>query len=194
MSNTDGVVAAAADASTAADAGAEEQQLGDAGKQALDRMKADRQKARAEAAELRERLNTLEAERAGVDAKSIEQQLRTQIEQDANTRAAGMLRNAEVRAVAAELGFINPADAAALLPGPDLADIDVTPDGTVDTAGVRTLLEQLTASRPYLLKPTDSTADHRTAGIGGVGSAAKPEFSDPMQRLVYGFSQSKTQQ
>jgi hypothetical protein len=168
--------------------------LGDAGKQALDRMKADRQKARAEAADLRERLNALEAERAGVDAKSIEQQLRTQIEQDANTRAAGMLRNAEVRAVAAELGFINPADAAALLPAADLADIDVTPDGTVDSAGVRTLLEHLTASRPYLLKPTDSTADHRTAGIGGVGSAAKPEFSDPMQRIAYAYSQSKTQQ
>lgn len=100
-------------------------------------------------------------------------------------------RNAEVRAVAAELGFAKPAQALALLDQSKLAAVKVNDDGDADSAAVKTLLEDLAKDSPYLLKPTDTTPGHRDAGIGGAGSGAKPDVQPGAARLRHAYAESK---
>lgn len=92
-------------------------------------------------------------------------------------------RSAEVRAQAAELGFIKPTQALALLDAKKLADVTVDENGDADAASVKKLLEDLAKDSPHLLKPTDTTASHRDAGIGAQGSGAQPDVRPGADRL-----------
>lgn len=92
-------------------------------------------------------------------------------------------RAAEVRAQAAELGFIKPAQALALLDTKKLAEVKVDENGDADESAVKALLEALKTDSPHLLKPTDTTADHRTAGIGASGSGTPPEVRPGIDRM-----------
>lgn len=100
-------------------------------------------------------------------------------------------RAAEVRAQAAELGFIKPTQALALLDQKKLAEIAVNDDGDADEAAVKKLLEALAEDSPHLIKPTDTTPDHRTAGIGGTGSGTKPEVRPGADRLRQAYANNK---
>ena len=93
-----------------------------------------------------------------------------------------------MRAQAAELGFIKPAQALALLDQAKLAEVPVNEDGDADEAAVKKLLEALKTDSPHLLKPTDTTADHRTAGIGATGSGAQPDVRPGADRLRQAYA------
>lgn len=64
------------------------------------------------------------------------------------TAANERLVSAEARAAAAELKFKNPGLA---IKSADLSEIKVSDDGEVDTAAIKTALEALAASDPYLV-------------------------------------------
>lgn len=115
-----------------------------------------------------------------------------QVEAEQKQRGDTRARAAEVRAQAAELGFIKPAQALALLDPNKLAEITVSDDGEADVAAVKKLLEDLKTDSPFLLKPTDTTADHRTAGIGGTGSGTQPEVRPGADRLARAYANTPT--
>lgn len=110
----------------------------------------------------------------------------------------------EVRAVAAELGFADPADALGLLPR---SELELDDDG--EPTNARTLLEKLAKAKPYLMKqqgaarasssggatnpsrsttagPTTITKDY-VAGILSGGNAKWNELSADEQKRVSAF-------
>lgn len=179
--------------------------LGDAGKQALDRMKAERAAAKTEAAAARAEAQAFKDLGLTVDEIKALQKAAPPAasEDDVEKRIAKALaendkvnkaksdarsRAAEVRAQAAELGFIKPAQALALLDSTKLAEVAVTDDGDADAAAVKKLLEELKTDSPHLLKPTDHTAHHRDAGIGASGSGAQPDVRPGADRLRQAYA------
>lgn len=123
--------------------------------------------------------------------KDIEKKIQKALD-DANAVAAEKVaarsRASEVRAQAAELGFIKPAQALALLDPKKLAEVSVTDDGDADEAAVKKLLEELKADSPHLIKPTDTTADHRSAGIGASGSGTTSDVRPGADRLRQAYA------
>jgi len=130
---------APAEADDDADDDAPPDDLGDAGKQALDRMKArlrtERTKRLAAEATARELAQTDDTDRVRAEAEAA-----------AITKANTRILRAEVRAAAAGR-FADPADALAFL---DLAQFDVDEDGAVDGDEIRTALDDLLARKPHL--------------------------------------------
>lgn len=123
-----------------------EDALGDPGKQALDRMKAERKaavEARKDAeAKLAEALAKIE----GKEKEFAEEQARRKVEAAALEKANDRIRKAEVRAAAA--GVLNdPADALHYL---DLAEFEVSDDGDVDRDAIKAAVQSLVKSKPYL--------------------------------------------
>lgn len=118
-------------------------QLGDAGKQALDRMK---ERWRAE----RERRKAAETERdhlkgAGGDANDPER-IRSEAAAAATSKANARIVRSEIRAAAAGK-LTNPRDALAFL---DIAQFEVDDDGQVDEDEIADAIENLLKERPYL--------------------------------------------
>lgn len=172
-------------------------ELGDAGKQALDRMKSERNAARAEAKAFKDLGLSADEVKAlrdnapkpeNVDPEKLEKTLRVQIEKDERARSAAKFRASSVREVAATLGFIDPREALALVDQKALAQVDVDDDDEVDTDEVKKLLSKLATDKPHLLKPTDTTADHRTAGIGATGSGTKPDVRPGVDRVRQAYA------
>lgn len=73
-------------------------------------------------------------------------------ESTATTRSNQKLVASEARALAADAGFHNPRDAAALM---DLSKVKVGDDGEVDSAAIKSLIDELATERPYLVKAKD---------------------------------------
>jgi len=111
-----------------------------------------------------------------------------EVEAAQTERSNAKSRAAEVRAQAAELGFIKPAQALALLDAKKLAEVGVNDDGDADAEAVKKLLEALKTDSPHLLKPTDNTPDHRTAGIGASGSGNQPDVRPGAPRLAQAYA------
>lgn len=136
-------------------------QLGDAGKQALDRMK---EKWRKE----RERRKAAESERdqakgSGQNADDPER-IRTQADQAATAKANQRIVRSEVRAAAAGK-LTNPRDALAFL---DLAQFEVDEDGQVDEDEVADAIDNLLKERPYLGTAATAAAPRfQGSGDGG---------------------------
>ncbi|QDH85595.1 scaffolding protein [Brevibacterium phage 4C] len=123
--------------------------LGDPGKKALDRMKAERNEAKkaarerdAEIAELKRQIeakdktpeeNELEAARVEARAETLSKANERVLRSEVKSAAAGKLRN--------------PADALKLL---DLKDFDVNEDGDVDTDQIQDAISDLLEEKPYL--------------------------------------------
>lgn len=180
--------------------GADKEGLGEAGQQALDRLKARERASRAEAKAYKDlglspdevkALIEARDKAAAPDEDKIRQTAQREAETAAREKFAVKLRASEVRAQAAELGFASPSDALALLPADKLAAVDVSDDDEVDTGEVKKLLEQLKTDKPYLLKNTDNTADHQTAGIGATGSGTKPEVQPGLDRMRSAYANTK---
>lgn len=113
--------------------------LGDAGKRALDRMAA--------------RLKTERGKRLAAEAKARElaatddtDRVRAEAEAAAITKANTRILRAEVRAAAAGR-FADPEDAVAFL---DLSQFDVDEDGAVDGDEIRAALDDVLARKPHL--------------------------------------------
>lgn len=114
------------------------------------------------------------------------------LEAEQTEKSNAKARSAEVRAQAAELGFIKPTQALALLDVKKLADIPVDDNGDADANAVKKLLEDLAKDSPHLLKPTDTTADHRTAGIGAAGTGEPPAVRPGADRLRQAYANTTT--
>lgn len=131
-------------------------------------------------------IKALQAKPGPTSEKDIEKIINDrvkEVETAQTERLNAKARASEVRAQAAELGFIKPAQALALLDPKKLAEVPVNEDGDADAAAVVKLLEALKADSPHLLKPTDTTAHHRDAGIGASGSGTQSEVRPGADRL-----------
>lgn len=127
--------------------------LGDEGKKALDRMKAERAAAKKTAATEKKRADDLARKvQEFEDAqKSEAEKLAAKVERSAQREAKATARAvaAEVRAAAGE--FADPADAVDVLMRDPSQYVDA--DGEIDTDAIETALTDLLARKPHWAKP-----------------------------------------
>lgn len=154
------------------DAGAD--QLGDPGKKALDRMKAQVKQARGELASYKGLGLSAEELKALIDksqedtARAEQAKARQEAEQAALSKANERLIRAEVKAAAAGK-LANPALALRLL---DLSEFDVNDDGDVDTAAIAAAIDELVKNEPYL--GVTQGEPRRFQGTGDNGPKGEP--------------------
>lgn len=151
-----------------------EAELREAGKQALDRMKAERTAAKAEAKAAIARAEAAEAALANKDKPAEEIALADAEKRgaDAATKAANLrIVKSEIKAAAA-LKLTKPEDALAFI---DPNDFDVDDNGDVDTDALNAAITQLLTERPYLAAANAPRFDG--AGDGGAGAPPKPKES-----------------
>jgi hypothetical protein len=156
--------------------------LGDKGKQAIDRMKADRNAARAELKQTQSELEKLRNASKTEQEKAIDA-ARKEGESAASQRANARIVRAEVKALAATAKFRDPGDVLAQL-GDKLNDITVDDDGDVDETALKALVDGLAKSKPYLIDTGSTTATAADAGIGTTGSNTKPDPGPGRARLA----------
>lgn len=127
--------------------------LGDAGKKALDRMKAERAAAKKEAADAKKQAAELARKVAEFEDrdKSEAEKLAAQAERSAKQAAKAVARAvaAEVKAAAGE--FADPADAVDVLMRDPSQYVDA--DGEIDTEAIETALSDLLERKPHWAKP-----------------------------------------
>jgi hypothetical protein len=98
---------------------------------------------------------------------------------EALTKANKRLVSAEARALAAGAKFRDPGDAVKFL---TLDDISVDEDGNVDASAIKSALEELAKSKPYLLDDGKAPAPSGDIGQGHrTGPAADPRVADLRQ-------------
>lgn len=137
----------ATESATETDTAAEgEKSLGDAGKKALDAMKAKWKDAANSLAETNKRLAELEAKSAGKEAEFLAAQEAQRVKDDALAVANERILKAEVRAAAAAK-LADPQDALRFL---DLSEFEVDSEGAVDGAVIAAAIEDLIKTKPYL--------------------------------------------
>lgn len=145
-----------------------EDALGDAGKKALDAMKAERNAARREARDLKRRIADLEAKASDgkdeTDPDAIKAEARRQALVEANER---ILRS-EVKAAAAGK-FADPGDALRLL---DLSEFEVDEDGTIDEEQIADAIDALLTAKPYL--SAQGGKRFQGTGDGGPRNGGRP--------------------
>lgn len=126
------------------------------------------------------RLEEIESANA-TDMEKAVKAARSEGESEANQRANARLVKSEARALAAAANFRDAADAVAFL---DLSNIRVGQDGEVDGAAVKTLLDALSTSKPYLL--TDSTPPPPPPFNGGPRTLTDvgPSMNDALRRAT----------
>jgi hypothetical protein len=132
--------AKAEDATPGADA------LGDAGKKALDTMKAERKEARESAAAEKARADALQAKLDGKEAEHAAAQAKAASDKEILDKANGRIVRSEVKAAAKGV-LADPQDAYRYL---DIESFDVDDDGNVDEEAVAKAIADLVAERPYL--------------------------------------------
>jgi hypothetical protein len=133
----------------------------------------DKLKADAEKLATIEAANKTEAEKLAERVQKAEQAA-----QDATSKARARILAAELRAVATELGFTDPADAGRLL---DAAALEVNDNGEVP--GLKDALSKLAEAKPYLLKSRAPSLPSTNPGNG-----QQPGKSEAQQlREAYGM-------
>ena len=146
-STTEAVDETSVDTSTEAESATESTDaLGDAGKKALDAMKAERKAARDAAAAEKARADALQAKLDGKEAEFQADQEKRAAEAAALAKANDRIRRSEIKAAAK--GVLNdPTDAFKYL---DLEQFEVGDDGDVDEAAIAAALDDLIKTKPYL--------------------------------------------
>jgi hypothetical protein len=139
--------------------------LGDAGKKALDAMKAERKTARDQAAAEKARADALQAK---LDGKEAEYAAEQKSEQAALAKYNDKILKSEVKAAAKGV-LADPADAYKFL---DLSKFEVDDDGNVDEAVIAKALTDLIEKKPYLAAQ-GGTRFQGTADGGARNDAAK---------------------
>jgi hypothetical protein len=181
------------------DDGDGDEQLGDAGVRAFERTKTELRERKGELKAWTDLGLTVDDVKAlrdgqggqGVDVAGIEQRVRATLQTEFDEQRSSDARASAVRELAATSGFVNPKQALRLIDDAELAKVAVK-DGTADEAGVKKLLDDLAKESPYLLAPTDSTADARTAGIGASGAGTTSEPKPGTDRLRSAFASTGT--
>ncbi|MGW8430929.1 hypothetical protein ACWGJ9_07370 [Curtobacterium citreum] len=151
-------------------------QLGDAGKKALDSMKGQRNAARQELQSVKDQLAALQAERDNAGKTAEEQELdkaRKDGETTATKRFNELLVGAELRA-AAKGKLADPSDAALYL---KLSDFTVSEDGTVDAEALGEAIDDLLTRKPHLAAAAQSRFQG-DAGQGNRGEKPKPQVTE----------------
>lgn len=120
--------------------------LGDAGKKALDAMKAERNAARLAEKAANDRLAALEAQIEGREAEHAATLAAQAVKDEALSAANQRILKAEVRAQAASK-LNDPKDALLYL---DLSGFEVGEDGEVDGDAVAAAIDKLITDKPYL--------------------------------------------
>lgn len=153
-----------------------EDALGDAGKQALNRMK--------------ERLRTERQRRIAAEQKLHEgadaddpERIRREATETANKRANARIVSAEIRA-AATGRLADPADALAFV---DLDQFDVDDDGSVDQTDIRAAIDDLIAAKPHLAaqRGPKTPKEDPSQGADGRGTATTAErFASAIDGLI----------
>jgi hypothetical protein len=161
----------ATDEDKAAEEKAAAEALGDAGKQALDRMKARWQKER-------DRRTAAEAALAekdkGGDDKPDADKIRAEADRAAMAKVNERILRSEIRAAAAGK-FQDPKDALAYL---DLSKFEVDEDGNVDEDEITEALTDLLTKKPYLGVTQGDKKFKGTADAGARGNAGKPQLTE----------------
>ncbi len=157
MSNTTTTEAATVDQSTAdgaaTETGAESAAvtegataLGDAGKKALDAMKAERNEAKAAAKQAADDLAALRAQVEGKQAEFEAQKAAREVETAALAKANQRILKAEIKAASAGK-LADPLDALRFL---DITTFEVGEDGDVDSDAIASAIGALITDKPYL--------------------------------------------
>lgn len=177
---TDAVDESTADSATAAATEATttegETALGDAGKKALDAMKAQRNEAKAEAKRVADELAALKAQVEGKQAEFEAEKKARELEAGALAKANERILKAEVRAAAAGK-LADPADALRFL---DLSALEVGADGEVDGDAVAAAINDLIKTKPYLAaqgKRFEGDADGGTRKESGPKQLTRDDLS-----------------
>ena len=158
--------------------------LGDAGKKALDAMKAERNAAKTLARETQAELDRFKAEAALKDRPAEEQaleQARTEAKQEATKAANVRILRSELKA-AAKGKLADPTDAALYI---NLDDFDVSDDGEVDSASLEEAIDDLLTHKPHLA----AASQRRFEGDGDQGARGK---SAKVQQLTRSDLQNMT--
>ena len=145
-----------------------EKALGDAGKKALDAMKAERKAARDEANAAKAERDALQAKLDGKEAEHAAAQAKRETEQAALAKANDRIRKSEVKAAAKGV-LADPQDAYKFL---DLDSFEVDDDGNVDEDAIASALDALVKEKPYLA--AQGKRFQGTADGGARNDATKP--------------------
>ncbi len=150
--------------------------LGDAGKKALDAMKADRNAARAEAKRIADEFAAFKAQAEGKEAEytaTVEQQ---RVKDEALAAANLKIAKANLRAEAAGK-LADPTDALTFI---DVSEFEVDDDGNTDPAALSAAIEDLIKNKPYLAaqgKRFQGEADGGARKESGPTQVTKEEVS-----------------
>lgn len=140
--------------------------LGDAGKKAIDAMKAERNQAREDAKRLQAEVAQLKAKEEGREAEYQAELERQKVKDEALSKANDRIRKAEIRAIATGK-LADPNDALQFL---DLSSLEVSEEGAIDTALAEQLITDLLTSKPYLAaqsgKRFEGNADGGPRNVG----------------------------
>lgn len=146
--------------------------LGDAGKKALDLMKAERKAARDEATTAKAERDALQAKLDGKEAEHEAAKAAQKVRDEALGAANERILKAEVRAAAAGK-LADPQDALRFL---NLADFEVGSDGEVDTSQIAKAIDTLIESKSYLAAQGGSR--FQGSGDGGARNESTPSIDD----------------
>lgn len=154
--------------------------LRDEGKKAIDAMKAERNQAREDAKRLQAELAQLKAKEEGREAEYQAEQERQKVKDDALALANDRIRKAEIRALATGK-LADPNDALQFL---DLSSIEVSDDGSINSALAEQLITDLLNSKPYLAaqsgKRFEGNAD---GGPRNVGDSKRQLTHSDLERM-----------
>ena len=150
-----------------------EEALGDAGKKALDAMKAKWKDAEAKAKEHATELAAMKAKVEGTEAEHAAAAEAQKVKDEALAAANTRILKAEVRATAAGK-LSDPADALLYL---NLSDFEVGADGEVDSSLIAAAIDDLVKNKPYLA--AQGTPRFQGGADGGVRNDSTP----PAQQL-----------
>jgi len=150
-----------------------EKELGDKGKQALDRMKKKWQDERDKRAAMEAELADLRKPKD--DEKPDEKQIRADADKAATAKVNERILRSEVKAAAAGK-LADPADAYRFL---DLSKFDVDDEGNVDEDEIADAIDDLLAKKPYLgVTQGDKKKFQGSADGGARGKAGKPQLTE----------------
>lgn len=121
--------------------------LGDAGKKALDAMKAKWRAEQKRARDAEAKLAATTAPKSGDDLTP--EQIKAAAREEALAELRAPLFNTQAKAAALALGFNDPADALLLV---NATDFEVGSDGTFDAEELNDKLSEVLAAKPYLAK------------------------------------------
>jgi len=152
-----------------ADTGADN--LGDAGKQALDRMKAERNAARRENRDLKRQLADATKPPPAGDTPDPEA-LKDEGRREALVKANERILRSEIKAAAAGK-LTDPTDALRLL---ELTQFEVDDDGNVDEAEIADAIDDLIKTKPYL--SAQGGKRFQGGGDGGVRNGSAKSIDD----------------